>query len=185
MIKYPLYCLVALLGLSVLLTGCSDYKSAHGEDPHVYLEQEAAMTVEHFRRTDPTLSKFFSSAAGYAVFPRVTRGGAGIGAAHGNGVLYEGGRVVGYTELSQATLGLQLGGQTFSQIVFLEEPRNVAAFKRGEVEFAAQATAVAAASGAAANADYSQGTAVFTLGQEGLMFEASIGGQKFSFTPKQ
>ncbi len=182
---HPITCFLALLVTSGLFIACSDYKSAGGEDPKVYLEQEAAMTVEHFRRTDPSLSKFFSSAAGYAVFPRVSKGAAGIGAAHGRGVLYEGGKVVGYTDVTQATLGAQLGGQVFSQIVFLEYPRNVEAYKRGEVEFAAQASAVAAANGAAANADYSQGTAVFTVGQEGLMFEAAIGGQQFSYKPKQ
>ncbi len=171
----------AVLGL---LTACSSYREAGGEDPEVALEQAAAEAVDLFKTTDPSLSKFFETAAGYAVYPHVTKGAAGIGAAHGDGVFYEDGVVVGYTDVSQGSIGVQLGGQVYSELIFFQTQANVDQFKEGNLEFSAQASAVAAKSGAAANSDYASGVAVFTVGQAGLMFEASIGGQKFSYTPK-
>jgi len=175
-----LIALTALLGL----TACSTYKQAGGEDTTAYLEQRSQQTLASFRLADPSMKAFINNAAGYAVFPKVVKGGAGIGGAHGDGVLYENGRVIGYTELSQGTIGVQLGGQSYSEIIFFEDRLALDEFKRGEMEFAAQASAVAAAKGAAANADYSDGIAIFTLGQEGLMFEASIGGQSFTYRPR-
>lgn len=173
-----------LVLMLVVAAGCSDYKSSSGQDPTQYLEEEAAYTVKRFRETDPSMKDFFDTSAGYAVFPEVAKGAAGIGAAHGNGVLYQDGKIVGRTELTQGTLGVQLGGQVYSELIFFQDQRALDDFKQGHLEFSAQASAVAAAEGSAANADYDQGVAVFTLGQQGLMFEASIGGQQFSYKPK-
>lgn len=177
-----------MIGMMILvasaLAACSTYKETGSEDFHDRLESDADSTVNRFRRTDSSLGDFFNNAAGYAVFPKVTKGAAGIGAAHGHGVLYESGRLVGYTELTQATLGLQLGGQTYSELIFFQTAHELDLFKRGETKFSAQASAVAAAQGNAANADYAEGVAIFTLGESGLMFEASVGGQKFSFREK-
>lgn len=191
--------LLSLMTLS-FLTACSSY-SQSGGDPQAKaqqqvaqhnqekaiarhgLEEQAHLTLEQFRMADPSLATFFKNSAGYAVYPQVTKGAVGIGAAHGNGILYENGRVVGTTEVSQGSIGFQLGGQVYSELIFFETPVGVAQFKQGNMEFSAQASAVAAAKGAGANADYANGIAVFTTGEKGLMFEASIGGQKFSFQP--
>jgi lipid-binding SYLF domain-containing protein len=114
----------------------------------------------------------------------VGKGAVGVGGAYGKGVLYQGGRAIGYCDLSQASIGFQLGGQAYSEIIFFEDELSLQNFKSGTLEFAAQASAVAAASDASANADYDHGVAVFTLAGKGLMYEASIGGQKFTYQAK-
>ncbi|MEX0741603.1 MAG: YSC84-related protein, partial [Phycisphaeraceae bacterium] len=131
-----------------------------------------------------TLEATLDAAAGYAVFPTIGKGGAGIGGAYGKGVLYEDGQVVGYCDVSQGTIGFQLGGQAYTQIIAFESDEKVNEFKNGDLTFAAQATAVAIKSGAGANAEYADGVAVFTSDEAGLMYEASVGGQKFSYQPK-
>ena len=165
--------------------GCSQYRTTGGDAQAsaAKLQNQAETTVERFKTEDPSLATFFENSYGYAVFPEVAKGAAGIGAAHGEGVVYERGAMVGTTTLTQGTIGAQLGGQTYSEIIFFEDDATLERFKQGDVEFSAQASAVAAAEGASANADYDAGVAVFTLNHSGLMFEASIGGQKFTFTP--
>jgi lipid-binding SYLF domain-containing protein len=147
------------------------------------LVSEAEATVASFRSTDPGLSRFFDGAAGYVVFPTVGKGGAIVGGAYGKGVLFEHCNPIGRATLTQVTVGAQLGGQSYSEIVFLESEEALARFKRGQFSVAAQASAVAAAAGRSANARYARGVAVFTLAETGLMAEASVGGQKFGFRP--
>ena len=174
--------LAAVLALAVVgLAGCSSYKATGGG---ASIEERAANTVSRFRAADPSLEHFFDTAAGYAVYPTVAKGGAGVGAAHGRGVLYEDGEIVGYTSLTQGNVGFQLGGQAYSEIIFFRNGHTLENFKRGNLELSAQASAVAATAGAAANADFDEGVAVFTRAKGGLMYEASIGGQKFSYSPK-
>ena len=97
--------------------------------------------------------------------------------------MFEGGKLVGYTTLTQASIGLALGGQKYTELIFFENKAALDRFKSSNFAFAAQASAVALKSGVSANAKYSDGVAVFTLGETGLMYEASIGGQKFAFEP--
>jgi hypothetical protein len=150
---------------------------------------------------------FFAKSYGYAVFPTVGKGGIGIGGAYGKGHVYAGGDYVGDTSMTQVTIGLQLGGQAYSQIIFFEDQRAFDEFTSGNFEFGAQASAVAITAAASAEAtttgssagasagkhdattttagtEYHKGMAVFTVAKGGLMYEASIGGQKFSYTPK-
>ena len=145
--------------------------------------EDAQATIALFRKTDPVLSRFFERSAGWAVFPTVGKGAIGIGAAHGSGVLFQGGHAVGTCTLTQLTVGLQLGGQAYSEIIFFDSAETLADFKKGGFALAAQVSAVAAAEGASANAKYQLGVAVFTIARGGLMYEASVGGQKFSFEP--
>jgi len=164
-----------------LVTGCSTTPTtAEGQAQLTAKTQEAIAAAQ---KADPGLQKFFDSAAGYAVFPSVGKGGVGVGGAYGRGEVYEGGKMVGFATLSQASIGLQLGGQTYTELIFFENKAALERFKSGSFAFAAQASAVALKSGASANAKYTGGVAVFTVGQTGLMYEASIGGQKFSFQP--
>jgi lipid-binding SYLF domain-containing protein len=135
-------------------------------------------------RNDPTLSTLLRDAKGYAVFPTVGKGAAGIGGAYGKGVLYEAGAFTGYCDLTQTSIGLQLGGQSYTEIICFSTEDALTRFKTGQFAFDAQATAVAVKSGAGANAKFSDGVAVFTMDEAGLMFEASIGGQKFSYQAK-
>lgn len=148
------------------------------------LQEQVQSTIRLFKQKDPGIAKFFDTAAGYAVFPEVVKGGAGIGGAHGQGILFHNGEMIGYCSLSQATLGLQLGGQGYSEVIFFENDLAVKEFKTGEFALSAQASAVAAKEGASTTADYERGVLVFTMTRGGLMFEASVGGQKFDFVPR-
>jgi hypothetical protein len=146
---------------------------------------------------------FFNNAYGYAIFPTIGKGGIGIGGAHGRGRVYVGGQHVGDSSMTQVTLGFQLGGQAFSQIIFFENEAAFREFTSGNFEFSAQATAVVITAGASAEANtggglsagasggrndatnahagYRKGMAIFTIAKGGLMYEAVLGGQKFSY----
>ena len=145
--------------------------------------KESQDAIGLFLKTDPGMKKFFESAVGYAVFPDVTKGAFGIGAAHGGGCVYEKGALVGTASLTQVTIGLALGGQSYAEVIFFETAEALDSFKKSEMALSAQVSAVAAASGASSNAKYQLGVAVFTLAKGGLMYEASVGGQKFKFKP--
>ena len=128
-----------------------------------------------------SLKPYFKKARGYAVFPNVGKGGFGIGGARGKGEVFEKGYVIGSTSLTQLSIGFQLGGQTFSQIIFFKDKKSLDRFTEGNFEFGASASAVLITEGANASADYSDGVAVLTFSKGGLMYEASVGGQKFSY----
>jgi len=142
-------------------------------------------TAQLFRTTDPGMAAFFDSAVGYAVFPSVGKGAFIVGGAGGSGCLYEHGAIAGKAKLVQVTVGLQLGGQSYAELIFFQTREAIDAFKRNKLEMSAQVSAVAAASGASANAKYRLGVLVFTIARGGLMYEASLGGQKFSYTPAE
>lgn len=149
--------------------------------------------------------EFFDTAYGYALFPTIGKGGIGVGGAHGKGRVYVGGEHVGDTKMTQVTVGFQLGGQAFSQVIFFENEEAFDQFTSGNFEFSAQATAVAITAGVSAEANtgggvgagasggrndattrhggYRKGMAIFTIAKGGLMYEAALGGQKFSYTP--
>jgi lipid-binding SYLF domain-containing protein len=141
------------------------------------------ITIGEFKKKDKKLDNFFTQAYGYAVFPSVGKGAIGIGGAHGNGVVYEKGKPIGDTSLTQITIGFQLGGQAYSEIIFFKDKKTLDDFKNGNFELGAQASAVAVTAGASADANYEKGVAVFTMAKGGLMYEASVGGQKFSYDP--
>ncbi len=147
-------------------------------------EQQSLDTIAAFKKTDPGINTFFKEAHGYAVFPEITKGAIGIGGAAGDGTVFERGTAIGSSSMTQVTIGLQLGGQTYSEVIFFKDKAALDNFKRGDYEVAAGASAVALKEGVSKTADYEQGVAIFTMGTGGLMFEASIGGQKFSYEPK-
>ena len=161
-------------------------------------------TIEVFKKSQ-AVQPFFENAYGYAVFPTIGKGGVGIGGAYGKGQVYRGGKVTGTTSLVKATIGFQLGGQVFSEIIFFQDKRAYDEFTRGNFEFDATASAVAITAGVQAKAgtegatagasagpatgeqvktSYRKGMAVFVHTKGGLMYEAAIGGQKFSFKAK-
>lgn len=147
-------------------------------------DRRARATLTAFEQKDSSLREFSRDAAGYAIFPSVTKGALVVGGARGDGVVYDGnGKVIGYSTLTQGTVGLQIGGQEYSEIIFFENDAALSHFKRGNAEFSAQASAVAVDEGASADAKYADGVAVFTMAKGGLMLEASVGGQGFSFEP--
>lgn len=159
--------------------------------------------MDNFKKSD-AVKPFVESAYGYAIFPTVGKGGMGVGGAYGKGQVYKGGKVTGETSLIKATIGFQLGGQAFSEVIFFEDKRAYDEFTSGEFAFDAAASAVAITAGAQAKAgtggttagasvgpatgtqartNYFKGMAVFVHAKGGLMYEATVGGQKFSFTP--
>lgn len=140
-----------------------------------------AKAIIDIKKADPGIQKFFDNSAGYAVFPKVGKGGMGIGGAHGKGLVIVGEKAVGRTSLSQVTVGFQLGGQVYAQFVFFEDSVALGHFQRGNFELGAQASAVAVTLGASADANYDGGVAVFTNVGGGLMYEATVSGQKFKY----
>lgn len=144
-------------------------------------ESDVAETIAKFKEGDPGMQAWFAEAYGYAVFPSVGKGGIGIGGARGKGLVYEQGTLVGKVTLSAVTIGLQLGGQSFSEVVFFKDKTAFDDFTRGNFEFDAGVSAVALKAGASADLGYSGGVAVVTATKGGLMYEASVGGQKFDY----
>ena len=166
-------------------------------------EAKDAETVNNFRQAGT--GNMIDTAYGYAVFPTIGKGGIGIGGAHGKGGVYRGGKRVGLTSMSQISYGLQLGGQSYSQIIFFRDERAFNDFSSGNFEFGAQASAVALTAGASAQTstggsgsassgtdkrlntvteesyDDRSGMAIFTIAKGGLMYEATLSGQKFKY----
>jgi len=169
------------LAVAVLLTMVG--AAGRGLAAHDELVNEAKQTIATYRRIDPGLDEFFRRSAGYVVFPGIGKGGYVVGGAHGTGILFQNGVPSGRVTLNQVTIGAQIGGQEFSEIIFLETPRTLAEFKQGKVTLSAQASAVALDQGAAAIAKFRNGVAVFTHRKGGLMAEASVGGQQFKYEP--
>jgi lipid-binding SYLF domain-containing protein len=128
------------------------------------------------------MSKLFESAAGYVIFPNVGKGAVGVGGASGNGIVYQGGKIIGKSKMSQVTVGFQVGGQAYRELIFFENHETLDKFIKNKFEFSAQASAVAVKTGVSANAQYKDGTMIYTDQKGGLMYEASIGGQKFKYT---
>ena len=144
-------------------------------------ESEVEEAIATFIEKDPDMKEWFSSSYGYVVFPNVGKAGFGIGGAHGNGLVYEGGKLVGKSELKEVTVGLQMGGQSFVEVIFFKDKTAFDDFTRGNFEFGAQVSAVALTAGASADLAYNGGVAVMTMAKGGLMYEASVGGQKFEY----
>ena len=147
------------------------------------LMQDAINAKKTLLKTDASIERFFDKSAGYVIFPNVGKGGFIIGGASGNGVVYEEGKAIGMADLKKLNIGLQAGGQAIIEVIFFETSVDLDRFKEGKLQFAAEASAVALKSGIAVNAKYKDGVAVFALPKAGLMADASVGGQKFSFDP--
>jgi lipid-binding SYLF domain-containing protein len=171
---------LAVLSLPILFS-CSTTPDTAEDRAQFHDEVQAA--IASFTEKDSTMAELFNAAYGYAIFPNVGKGGLVVGAASGRGEVYEQGNLIGYSRLTQGTVGAQIGGQAYSEVIFFENEFALQTFKDGKFAFAAQASAVAASEGASADADYEQGVLVFTSPKGGLMAEASIGGQNFDFEP--
>lgn len=173
-----------LLLLGLIFTACFSTAQAWEPDLSNKSELEVQGAILGLLEKDPGMKDWFDNSAGYAVFPKVGKGGIGIGGAYGKGLVIAGDQVVGTTSLSQVSIGLQLGGQVYSEFIFFRDATALSDFQRGNFELGAQASAVAATAGASADASYNKGVAIFTNVSGGLMYEASVGGQKFKFEAK-
>jgi lipid-binding SYLF domain-containing protein len=171
---------IVAMALSILvLVSCSTTPKT--ADDRADFHSEVMAAIDDFKQKDQTMAELFNAAHGYVVFPNVGKGGLVVGGASGRGEVYEQGTLIGYSRLTQGTVGAQIGGQAYREVIFFENEAALARLRDGEFAFAAQASAVAASEGASADADYQDGVLVFTSPIGGLMAEASIGGQNFSF----
>ncbi len=158
---------------------------ARAWDPQAEQKDKALIeeTIQAFLKGEPRLKVYFDQAYGYAVFPTVDKAGLFVGGAYGKGKVFVRGQDVGHATLSQASAGLEFGFEAYSELIFFGDKKAFEDFKKGKVKFAAGATAYAIKEGAAAVANYNNGVAVFVKGKGGLMADASIGGQSFTFVP--
>ena len=145
------------------------------------LKERSRAALTDFKTADPSLNNLITSARAYVVFPRITTGAIGIGGAYGEGEVYENGKFVGYADVKQGSVGFQLGGQVYSELILFTKESNFLDFKHNTLEFDARYSAIAASAGKAGAADYSKGVVIFTQQEGGLMFQAAIGGQKFTY----
>ena len=170
--------LTLILTLSVSLSTLAQSQKKVEE-----IRADAREAKEEFLKADWKMEKHFKNAYGYVIFPNVGKGAIGIGGAAGNGVAYEQGEEIGMAKLTQVSIGFQWGGQAYREIIFFENKEALDNFKANNIELSAQVSAVAATAGASADANYKEGVMVFTMQKGGLMYEASVGGQKFKFEP--
>jgi len=171
--------------LALLAIGLVFNASAWEPDNKDKQELSVAQAILDAREQDPEIASWFENAAAYAVFPRVGKAGLGIGGARGKGIVIQGDSTVGKVTLTQLSIGLQMGGQTYAEYVFFKDQTALDDFKRGNFELGAQVSAVAVTAGASLDANYSKGVAVFTIAAGGLMYEAAVGGQKFRYKEKK
>jgi len=164
-----------LIGLSISIPVFSQ----NSKESELINDSKAAQA--EFVKSDSLMQSLFENSFGYVIFPNIGKGAIGIGGAAGNGIVFEKGEPVGSAKMKQVSIGFQFGGQVYREVIFFENEAALERFKQDKFEFAAQASAVAATKGASANVKYRDGVMVFTQEKKGLMYEASIGGQKFSY----
>ena len=165
-------------------TATSPHRLQSTQEGRQSLEDSAEAAKAEFLAADPGLKQYFDRAVGYAIFPSIGKGAVIIGGAYGEGVVFDDNTLIGYADITQATIGFQLGGQSFREVIFFNDKSALGDFEQGKFKFSANASAVAVTAGVSAASDYHKGVAVFTMDKGGLMYEASIGGQKFSFQTK-
>lgn len=172
------------LGL-VTLAGCSNQKST-SQDNTNQPTTSAGMTdpIGDFRNKDSTVQAELDKAAGYAILPDVGKGAAVVGGTYGTGDVYERGQRIGRVMLTEGTVGAQVGGQSFSELIIFKDQAALDKFKSGGYTFVTNASAVAIKQGSATSANYRDGVAVFVHPKSGLMAEAAIGGQRIRFEPR-
>jgi len=164
-----------------MMVGCATAPPSQAGKQSLLAEADAA--VASMTAKDSSLKDVLNRSAGYAVYPNVGKAGAIIGGAYGRGIVYEGGRPTGFTELNQASIGAQIGGQTYSQIVVFKDESALNRLKAGNFDMGAEMSAVALSAGAAGAANFEGGVAVFQEPKGGLMAAAAINGQKINYEP--
>lgn len=147
------------------------------------IRDDASATLKRLEAKDPGLKQQLKKAYGYAVFPSVGKAALVVGGSYGRGAVFEKGKFIGHATISQLTLGVQIGGDTFSEIVIFESKPALDRFKQGAMAFAASASAVLVKAGATGAADFPKGVKALAYSRGGMLLEAAIGAQKFKFKP--
>jgi lipid-binding SYLF domain-containing protein len=174
-------CAVSFVLLMTFFVGCQTTPPTQARRDD--LAQDAQALLERFETEDPSIRDVVHRAYGYAIFPNAGKAALVVGGAYGRGVVHEQGRMIGYADITQATIGAQVGGQRFAELIVFESADALTRFKNNQLSFAANASAVAIEKGAGATARYENGVIVFVEPRKGAMLEASVGGQKFTYVP--
>jgi lipid-binding SYLF domain-containing protein len=174
--------LVVMVLAMGLMAGCGT--GSVSKEERDTLVKQAQASRQEWNKVDPQFEAFAKKGYGYAFFPEITKGGFVVGGARGQGVVYEKGQHIGYADLTQMSVGFQAGLQDYSQLIVFENQPAMDRFKRNEIDFGANATAVVADKGAAMNAQFVDGVAVFVRPIKGAMAEASLAGQQITYLPK-
>ena len=175
----PRYFIPSVLALTFV--ACAT--APRSQEDRSELREEADQVLQDLRAQSPEIRQVLDQAHGFVVFPSVGRAAAGLGGGYGRGVVYENGQMVGYADVTEGSAGLQLGGQVLTEIIAFENEFAMNRFKTNEFGMDARASAVAIEAGASTAEVFRDGVAVFTFDETGLMVEAALGGQKFSFVP--
>lgn len=176
---FPLFAILAGLLATAGCATAPDTQAARSD-----LKAASAEALKQMKAQDPTLEGFLGTSAGYVVFPRIGKGGFIFGGGFGRGIVYDRGASIGYADITQATVGFQIGGQAFTEVLAFETARDLQRFTSGRLSLTANASAVILKTGAAATTRYTDGVAVFIRPIGGAMAEAAVGGQQFSFVPE-
>jgi len=174
---------MVVAAMVVMVGGCANSSAPKTPEQRQSLVAEADAALLSMIAKDPSLRDFVDRSPGYAIFPNVGKAGVGIGGAYGRGVLYERGRPTGYTELKQGSVGLQLGAQSYAELIVFENDAAIARMKSGDFDIGGEASAVALKANAATAASFQGGAAVFQMSRGGLMAAAAINGQKLNYQP--
>jgi lipid-binding SYLF domain-containing protein len=178
------YIIITLAKAILIFSSLSIANPARAQsDKDKKIMEDCKTAKAEFLRTDSLLANLFANAYGYVMLPNVGKGAIGVGGASGNGIVYERGKIIGKAKMTQVTIGFQAGGQAYRELIFFESKAKLDDFKQNKFEFSAQVSAVAAKAGASANVKYTDGIMIYTQQKGGLMYEASVGGQKFKYTP--
>jgi lipid-binding SYLF domain-containing protein len=185
--KNPYLAALLAAASSCILLSAAPAQSAEKKQPtpaelRAQLAKDVPATIATFKKTDPGIERFFNESAGYVVFPRIGKVGFIFGGGDGIGEVTEKGKLVGTATITFGSIGLQVGAQEFSQIVFFKDGAALERFKQNKFEFTANVSAVIVKAGASAGVDYRDGVAVFTRPRSGAMVEAALGTQKFKFS---
>ena len=164
---------------AIMVPGCAT--SPQTQEAKENLSDEAHLAYKQMLRADPSLEGTVNENYAHAIFPSVGKGAVGVGGSYGRGEVYKGDKFIGYADVSQGSVGVSLGGQTFAELIIFKDEKALSTFTDNKFTFSADASAVALKEGAAKTAKFTNGVAVVTQPKGGLMFDASIGGQQFTF----
>lgn len=167
--------------LFILVSLFTTYTVQAQDSKEERLMDDAENAKSGFAGSSKQIEQLFNNAYAYVILPNVGKGAAGIGAAAGSGIVYEQGKVIGSVKMKQLTVGLQVGGESFREVIFFEDKETLERFKTNEFEFASQTSAAAINAENDKDASYNDGVLVFTQKKTGLMYDASIGGQRFNY----
>lgn len=172
---------IPVLGIIFLVfAGCGSSQNTSDSLVSDSLNAKATISKNH-----PNIAELFSNSTGYAIFPNVGKGAYVIGAASGNGTVYQNGKLIGYADMKQLDVGLQLGGKAFIEVIFFQTQTALDHFKQGNFELSGNASAVILEEGVSKSVDFQDGVGVVTKSKAGAMAGISVGGQKFEFFPAQ